>query len=47
MTRRRESTTSWLPSTDQIMAAPERAMLAALDANLELTIRVLNPSTSI
>jgi hypothetical protein len=36
-----EPTTTWLPSTDQIMAAPERAILAALDANLELTIRVL------
>jgi hypothetical protein len=39
--RSREPTTTWLPSTEQIMTAPERAILAALDATLELTIRVL------
>jgi hypothetical protein len=30
-----------LPSTEQIMLAPERAILAALDATLELAIRSL------
>ena len=39
--RRREPTTTWLPSTEQIMVAPERAILAALDANLELAIRAI------
>jgi hypothetical protein len=33
--------TAWLPSTEQIMVASERAILAALDATLELTIRTL------
>ena len=37
----REPMMTWLPSTDQIMTAPERAILASLDANLELAIRVL------
>lgn len=39
--RVREPTTAWLPSTDQIMVASERAILAALDVNLELAIRSL------
>jgi hypothetical protein len=39
--RVRETTTTWLPSTQQIVSAPERAILASLDANLELAIRVL------
>jgi len=39
--RRREPTTTWLPSTEQVMTAPERAILAALEGSLELTIRVL------
>jgi hypothetical protein len=36
----REATT-WLPSTEQVMVAPERAILAALDATLQLTIRTI------
>jgi hypothetical protein len=36
---RESSTTTWLPSTEQIMVASERAILAALDVTLELTIR--------
>lgn len=36
-----EPTAAWLPTTAQIMVAPERAILAALDANLELVIRTL------
>jgi hypothetical protein len=36
-----EPTTPWLPSTEQIMLASERAILAALDVNLELAIRSL------
>jgi len=39
--RPRESTTTWLPTSDQIMAAPERAAMAALDTSLELVMRVL------
>jgi hypothetical protein len=39
--RPRESTTAWLPTSDQIMAAPERAAMAALDMGLELVVRVL------
>lgn len=39
--RFREPTTTWLPSTEQIGVASERAILAALDANLELAIRSL------
>ena len=39
--RLRKSTTVWLPSTEQIMMASERAILAALDVNLELAIRSL------
>jgi hypothetical protein len=37
----REPTTTWLPSTDEMSLAPERAVLAALDANLQLAIRSL------
>lgn len=37
----REPTTTWLPSADELSLAPERAALAALDANLQLTIRSL------
>lgn len=37
----RESKVAWLPSTEQLVAAPERAALAALDASLLITIRVL------
>jgi hypothetical protein len=37
----RERKTTWLPSTEQLMAGPERAILASLDANLELAIRSL------
>jgi hypothetical protein len=39
--KHREPTTTWLPSTEQITSAPERAILAALDSSLALTIRVL------
>jgi hypothetical protein len=38
---RREPIAIWLPSTTEILAAPERAVLASLDANLALVIRVL------
>lgn len=31
----------WLPSTDEIMVAPDRAILATLDANLELAARLI------
>jgi hypothetical protein len=37
----REPTTTWLPSTYDLFEAPERAILAALDANLQLAIRSL------
>jgi hypothetical protein len=37
----REVTSTWLPSTEQVMVAPERAILAALDATLQLTIRTI------
>jgi hypothetical protein len=36
-----EPTSTWLPSTEQLMVASERAILAALDATLELAIRSL------
>ena len=39
--KRREPNQAWLPSTEQLMSAPERAILAALDASLLLTIRTL------
>lgn len=32
---------TWLPTSAQIAMAPERAILAALDANLQLAVRVL------
>jgi hypothetical protein len=35
------STPVHLPSVEQLMAAPERALLAVLDANLELAARLL------
>ena len=38
--RIKQPMTTWLPSTDQLVVAPERAMLAALDANLELIARL-------
>ena len=41
MRDRCEPTITWLPSTDEIFIAPERAALAALDANLQLAIRSL------
>lgn len=39
--KRREQDVLWLPSTEQLMVAPERAILATLDANLELAARLL------
>jgi hypothetical protein len=39
--RHHEPSTAWLPSTEQIMVSSERAILAALDVNLELAIRSL------
>jgi len=36
-----ESTTTWIPTTHEIFWAPERALFAALDATLQLTIRSL------
>jgi len=41
--RLRNPTLLDLPSTEQLMVAPERALLAALDANLELAARLLMP----
>lgn len=38
---RKESSATWLPTSAQITMASERAILAALDANLQLAIRVL------
>ena len=32
---------AWLPTTEQILMAPERAILAALDTNLLLAARIL------
>ena len=37
----KERKTTWLPSTEQLMIGSERAILASLDANLELAIRSL------
>lgn len=37
----KERKTTWLPSTEQLMTGSERAILASLDANLELAIRSL------
>jgi len=39
--RPREATATWLPTSDQIEAAPERAAMAALNTSLELVVRVL------
>ena len=36
-----EPTGTWLPSTDEVFRAAERAILAALDANLQLAVRAL------
>jgi hypothetical protein len=36
-----EPTGTWLPSTDEVFRATERAILAALDANLQLAVRAL------
>ena len=36
-----EPATSWLPSTDEVLLAPERAILATLDVSLQLAIRSL------
>ena len=38
---RREPSATWLPTSAQILMASERAILAALDANLQLAVRVL------
>jgi len=37
----RESSAAWLPTSAQIMMAVERAILASLDANLQLAVRAL------
>ena len=45
----KESLVSWLPTSAQIAMASERAILASLDANLQLASRVLlaeHPSLS-
>ena len=39
---RREPSATWLPTSAQISMASERAILAALDANLQLAVRVLS-----
>jgi hypothetical protein len=36
-----EPPATWLPTSAQIVMAPERATLASLDANLQLAVRVL------
>ena len=36
-----EAREAWLPTTEQILMAPERALLAALDTNLLLAARTL------
>lgn len=36
-----ESEEAWLPTTEQILMASERAILAALDTNLLLAVRTL------
>lgn len=36
-----EPSATWLPTSAQIMMAPERAILASLDAALQLAVRVL------
>ena len=45
----KESPAAWLPTSAQIAMASERAILASLDANLQLAVRVLlaeHPSLS-
>jgi hypothetical protein len=37
----KEPLATWLPSSAQIAMASERAILASLDANLQLAVRVL------
>lgn len=47
--RSKESLATWLPTSAQVAMASERAILASLDANLQLTVRVLlaeHPSLS-
>ena len=36
-----EPSDTWLPTSPQILMAPERAILASLDASLQLAARVL------
>ena len=46
---RKESSDTWLPTSAQIAMASERAILASLDTNLQLAVRVLlaeHPSLS-
>ena len=38
---RKEPLATWLPTSAQIAMASERAILASLDANLQLAVRVL------
>lgn len=38
---KKESPATWLPTAAQITMASERAILAALDANLQLAVRAL------
>lgn len=38
---RKESSATWLPTSAQITMANERAILASLDANLQLAVRAL------
>ena len=38
---RREPSAAWLPTSAQITMATERAILASLDANLQLAVRAL------
>jgi hypothetical protein len=46
---RKQSSATWLPTSEQIAMASERAILASLDANLQLAVRALlaeHPSLS-
>lgn len=38
---RKEPAATWLPTSAQLIMASERAILASLDANLQLAVRVL------
>ena len=38
---RKEAPATWLPTSTQIAMASERAILASLDTNLQLAVRVL------